>query len=62
MVIPEETTELEIACPTTVLYVNTAFDEELATKEDEKIFDIYPNLKFIDESSMEGTPERVIIK
>ena len=58
MVIPEETTDLESACPTTALYVNTAFDEEVATKEDEKIFDSYLDIKFIDESSIEGTPER----
>ena len=50
MVIQEDIIEPESTNPTKALCVNVAFDEDLATKEDEKIFDSYLNLRFIDDS------------
>ena len=62
MVIQEDMIEPESTSPTKALYVNKEFDEDLATKEDEKIFNSYLNLRFIDDTSVEGTPKRALIK
>ena len=62
MVIQEDLLEPESTSPTKALYVNIEFDEDLATKEDENIFNSYLNLRFIDDTSMEGTPEKALIK
>ena len=62
MVIHEDLIEPESTSPTKALYVNKEFDEDLATKEDKKIFNSYLSLRFIDDTSVEGTPERALIK
>ena len=62
MVLQEELIEPESTSPTKALYVNSEFNPDEASKEDEKIFNSYLNLRFIDDSSVEGTPERIIIK
>ena len=62
MVIQEDMIEPESTSPTKALYVNKEFDEDLATKEDKKIFNSYLSLRFIDDTSVEGTPERALIK
>ena len=58
MVIQEELIEPESTSPTKALYINKEYNEESAMKEDEKIFNSYLNLRFIDDTSMVGTPER----
>ena len=62
MVIQEDIIDPESTSPTKALYVNKEYDEDQALKEDEKIFNSYLNLRFIDDTSVEGTPERALIK
>ena len=59
----EEIIAPETTSPTRALVINNdVFDEEDIFKQDQKIFQSYLNLRFIDDSSVEVTPEKIIVK
>jgi hypothetical protein len=38
------------------------YDEDMVLKEDKSIFKSYINLKYIDDSSVESTPEKTLLR
>lgn len=63
LVLQEEVIEPEVSSPTkAALHVNSLYDEDMVLKEDKSIFKSYINLKYIDDSSVESTPEKTLLR
>ncbi|XP_045186890.2 uncharacterized protein LOC123544871 isoform X2 [Mercenaria mercenaria] len=63
LVLQEEVIEPETASPTkAALHPNSVYDEDSVLSEDKTIYKSYINLKYIDDTSAESTPEKVLIR
>lgn len=59
----EEVIEPETASPTkAALHPNSVMDDDTVFSEDKKIYKSYINLKYIDDTSAESTPEKSLLR
>jgi hypothetical protein len=63
LVLQEEVIEPVTSSPTkAALHPNSVYDEDSVLSEDKTIYKSYINLKYIDDTSAESTPEKALMR